>query len=146
CRLGLRMLLEAEPGFCVVGEAGDGAQAVKLVRELKPDILLLDLAMPEYSGMTVLRDLANPPTPVHIIVLAAEINNIQMLEALELGAQALVPKQSATEDLMQSIHSVMAGQYWVGHESLAGLVQAVRNAQSSAARESPRKGFGLTQR
>ena len=145
-RQGLRMLLEAKPGFCVVGEASDGSQAVNLVRELKPDILLLDLAMPHYSGMAVLRDLANPPTPVHIIVLAAEINNNQMLEALELGAQALVPKQSATEDLMQSIHSVMAGQYWVEHESVAGQMQALQIVRSSARRESPRKGFGLTQR
>src|SRR5690349_15172904 len=96
-RAGLRILLKAEPRLCVVGEAGGGEQAVKLVRELRPDILLLDLAMPHYSGMAVLRNLANPPTPVHIIVLAAEINNSQMLEALELGAQALVPKQSATE-------------------------------------------------
>jgi len=145
-RDGLRLLLKANPGLCVVGEAGDGAEAVKLVRELKPDVLLLDLAMPRYSGMAVLRDLAYPPTPVHTIVLAAEINDNQMIGALELGAQALVLKDSATEDLMESIHSVMAGKYWVAHQSVPGLVQAIRNVRNSATEESSRNRFGLTPR
>ena len=145
-RGGLRMLLEAEPGFQVVGEAGDGAQAVKLARELKPDILLLDLAMPRYSGLEALRDLARPPTPTRIIVLAAEIDATLTVQLLEMGARALVLKEWATDELIQSIWSVMAGQYWVGHESVASLVQALRDLQSAPLKDKQRQNFGLTPR
>ena len=145
-RDGLRGLLEAQPGFCVVAEAADGAEAVKLARQVHPDILLLDLAMPRYSGLEALRDLANSPTPVRTIVLTAAIENTEIVEALQLGARAVVLKESATEVLIQSIHSVMAGQYWVGRESVAGLVQALQDLRSSAKRDKQRKTFGLTPR
>jgi two-component system nitrate/nitrite response regulator NarL len=143
----LRKLLDGEPGFHVVGEASDGAEAVRLARQLKPDILLLDLAMPQYSGLQALRDLAAPGRPVRVVVLAAAIDKPQILELLQLGAQALVLKDSATEDLIQSIRSVMAGRYWIGNESIAGLVEAIRDLQSPARETKPRKEeFGLTPR
>ena len=70
-RDGLRRLLEAEPNLCVVGEAADGAEAVALVAQLRPDILLLDLAMPRMPGMEVLRELAAGQHPVRTILLTA---------------------------------------------------------------------------
>jgi two-component system, NarL family, nitrate/nitrite response regulator NarL len=145
-RDGLRSLLEAQQGFQVIGEAADGAEAVRLARELKPDILLLDLAMPKYSGLSALRELTAARSPVRIIVLAANMDNAQIVEALELGARAVVLKEWATEDLIQSIRSVMAGQYWVGHESVAGLVQALRDIRNSGRGERQTKNFGLTRR
>ena len=139
-------MLEAEPGFCVVGEADDGAKALQLARELKPDIVLLDLAMRSYSGMAALRDLASQPESVRVIVLAAEIDSTQMVEALELGARALVLKGYATEELIESIHNVKAGQYWIGQESVAILVQALRDLRSSTTGSTEHKGLGLTTR
>ena len=142
----LRMLLEAEPGFCVVGKAADDAGAVRLVRQLKPDILLLELAMPRCAGMSALRDLASSPTPLLIIVLAAEIDNAQIVEALELGARAVVSKGCGTQELIRSIHGVMAGQYWVEHKGVADLAQALLAVRSSTRLDSQRNGFGLTPR
>ena len=90
-RQGLRRLLEAEPGHKVIGEASDGAEAVKLARQLKPDILLLDLRMRKPSdGLEALRELSTQAnaTPLRVILMAAEIEKSQIVEALELGAEA----------------------------------------------------------
>lgn len=145
-REGLRKLLEAEPGFAVVGEAADGAEAVKLVRWVKPDVLLLDLSMPRMPGLEALRELAAPAGSVRTILLTAAIEKEQIVEALQLGAAGVVLKESATALLLKSIRSVMAGQYWVGHESVSTLVMALRQTGRTAG-EAPRpKKFGLTPR
>jgi len=71
-REALRTLLEGDPGFRVVGEASDGREAIKLVRELRPDVLLLDLVMPVKGGLETLRDLSAMALPVRTLLLAAE--------------------------------------------------------------------------
>ena len=140
---GLRKLLEAEPGLVVAGVAADGAEAIRLVRQLKPDILLLDLAMPRLPGLETLRELASSEAPVRTIILTAAIENAQIVEALQLGARGIVMKESATALMLKSIRSVMDGHYWVGHESVSSLVDALRRTAGSAP---PAKKFGLTAR
>jgi two-component system, NarL family, nitrate/nitrite response regulator NarL len=147
-RAGLKSLLSAEPGLIVVGEADDGEEAVRLVRSLHPDVLLLDLAMPGVSGMDALAELARTPTPVHTIVLTAAIEKPEIVRALQLGARGVVLKSAASELLFKSIRSVVAGQHWIGREQVADLVQALRASSSAgepAERASPRR-FGLTAR
>ncbi len=144
-RDGLKKLLESEPDFTVVGEAGDGAEAIKLAQKLKPDLLLLDLAMPRMPGMVALRELTTSSVPVRTIVLAAAVGKEQIVEALQLGARGVVLKESATQQLLKSLRAVMAGEYWVGRESVSDLVQYLRVASGVAA--SPqKKHFGLTPR
>jgi two-component system nitrate/nitrite response regulator NarL len=147
-RDGLRRLLEAETDLKVIGEACDGAEAVKMARQLKPDILLLDLAMPRMPGLEALREMSSgsASSSVRVILLTAAAEKKQIVEALQLGARGVVLKDSATQLLLKSIHTVMAGEYWVGRESVSNLVQYLRNLVQSSGEEAKQKKFGLTPR
>jgi two-component system nitrate/nitrite response regulator NarL len=145
-RDGLRRLLEAEPGLKVIGEACDGAEAVRMARQLKPDILLLDLAMPRHPGLEALRELGTGQQSVRVILLTAAAEKQQIVEALQLGARGVVLKDSATQLLLKSIHTVMSGEYWVGRESVSNLVQYLRSLVQSSGEEARQKKFGLTPR
>jgi two-component system, NarL family, nitrate/nitrite response regulator NarL len=146
-RDGLRRLLEAEPDLKVVGEACDGAEAVKLARQFRPDILLLDLAMPRHPGLEALREMSSGSADgVRVILLTAAAEKNQIVEALQLGARGVVLKDSATQLLLKSIHTVMSGEYWVGRESVSNLVQYLRNLVQSSGEEARQKKFGLTPR
>src|SRR5215467_10008557 len=147
-RDGLRRLLEAEPGLKVIGEACDGAEAVKLARQLKPDILLLDLAMPRHPGLEALRDLGSNSgaSMVRVILLTAAAEKHQIVEALQLGARGVVLKDSATQILLKSIRAVMSGEYWVGRESVSNLVQYLRSLIGSSPVASRQKRYGVTPR
>jgi DNA-binding NarL/FixJ family response regulator len=144
-REGLRRLLESEPGFQVAGEAQDGREAVKLVRQLQPDILLLDVVMPGVTGLVALQELAKGGDVVKTILLTAQIDQDDMVTALQLGARGVMLKEAATQILFKCIRAVMDGQYWVGSEGVANLVQTLRKMMAAAS-EPPKKTFGLTKR
>src|SRR4051812_37564860 len=92
-RDGLRKLLESEPGLTVIGEAVNGDEVVKLAKQLAPDVILLDLAMPGRSGLEALRAIAAPSKPPRVILLTALIEREQIVEALQLGARGIVLKE-----------------------------------------------------
>jgi two-component system nitrate/nitrite response regulator NarL len=121
---------------------------VKLARKLEPDILLLDLAMPRHPGLEALRELSMPTnsTPVRVILLTAAAEKRQIVEALQLGARGVVLKDSATQLLFKAIQAVMAGEYWVGRESVSNLVQYLGTLMQSTHDEARQKRFGLTPR
>ncbi len=141
-RAGLRKLLQAEPGFTVVGEAEDGVAAAQLVRTLIPDVLLLDFAMPTVSAMDVLREIAPWRTSTRTVILTASISSQDAVAAIGLGAVGVLMKTAAEELLFECVRSVAAGQYWVGRDTVGSLIEAV--AKSRAGRKG--RPFGLTSR
>jgi len=145
-RDGLKRLLESERGFKVVGEACDGVEAVNLVRQLKPEILLLDLAMPRRPGLEALREMGSDSESVRVILLTAAAEKDQIVEALQLGARGVVLKDSATQILLKSIRAVMNGEYWVGRESVSNLVQYLRGLVGTSGDTARKKRYGLTPR
>jgi two-component system nitrate/nitrite response regulator NarL len=140
-RDGLRKLLEAQPDFAVVGEAGDAREAVRRTALLSPDVLLLDLGMPGQTGLDVLRELAARSPGTRVLLLTAGIDKSQIVRALELGARGVILKGSATDVLFRGIRGVMAGQCWVGRDVVSDLVEAMRRNGGK-----PRSNFGLTGR
>jgi len=144
-RDGLRRLLESEPEFDVVGEAADGMEAINLIQQIHPDLLLLDLAMPRMPGLETLRELAAQRTEVKVILLTAAIENRQIVEALQIGARGVVMKETATQTLLKAIHTVMSGQYWVGREPVTDLTQYLK-AHAAGQQHSRAKSYGLTRR
>lgn len=145
-RDGLRKLLDGEPGFRVVGEASEGPEVPKLAREIKPDILLLDLALPRQSGLEVLRELHASSVVTRTLLLVAAIEKQQLIEALQLGAWGVVPKESPAQLLFKGIRAVVGGQYWLGREHIVSLIEALRDLAGGSNGEPPHKKFQLTPR
>jgi two-component system nitrate/nitrite response regulator NarL len=145
-REGLRRLLEDEGGFEVVGQASDGLEAVRLAREMQPDVLLLDLAMPRASGLDALRELSASGAGPKVLLLTVAIDDAQVMEALELGARGVVLKEAATELLFKAIRSVVAGQYWVGRDIVTDIVRHLRERAAALARRRPSPAERLTAR
>jgi len=144
-REGLIKLLQSRPGLQVVGAANDGDEALPLVESLQPDLLLLDLAMPKMSGLVALRELKGMKLPVRIVLLTAAAERSDIVTAVQLGAQAVVLKESASDVLYKCIAAVMKGQYWLGRKPVADLVATLREVTAGDTGRS-RKHFGLTSR
>ena len=144
-RSALRTLLESEQGFRIVGEAVDGPETVRLTRRLRPDLLLLDLAMPGLTGLETLRELKGSTQSCRAIILTAHIDNAQLVEALQTGARGIIAKDCPVELLFQGIRVVMAGAHWVGRKRVTDLNQFFRS--TAQIDRSPKKPhFGLTPR
>jgi DNA-binding NarL/FixJ family response regulator len=144
-RQGLISILRNEAEFRVVGEAPDGKQTLRLMHDLRPDVLLLDMIMPGLSGLETLQEMSKSSTPIRTIVLTAAIAKEQIVQALQLGARGIVLKEAATAILLNSIRAVANGKFWVGEKPVADLVEALRVYAPPEPSSKPQQ-FGLTAR
>jgi len=127
-RDGLKKLLALEDDFDIVGEAGDGREVLERVQELDPDVLLLDLRMPNLDGLSALQALQTTNKRVKVIVLTASEDKNEFVQAMKLGCSGIVLKQTAPELIVKSIRKVHAGEIWLDSHTTAAVMRQFSTA------------------
>jgi two-component system response regulator NreC len=122
-RRGLRLLLESQPGFCVVGEAADGRQAVEQAELTKPDVVVLDIAMPHLSGTEAAQRIGEMLPATAIVILSMHSDEGYVLRSLKAGAKGYLLKDSAESDLIEAIKAVSEGKTFFSPEITKMLVE-----------------------
>jgi len=112
-RQGLRSLLESEKKIKIVAEAGDGIEAIRCVEKHKPDLVLLDLAMPKMSGLSALKDIKNRYPETKILVLTFHSSEEYILEAFESGANGYCLKKDSHAELLAAMKSILSGKSFI---------------------------------
>jgi DNA-binding NarL/FixJ family response regulator len=135
-RQGLRQVLEKEPRLKVVAEAADGAAALERIREMRPDIALLDIDMPVRDGFSVARNLRDESLPVEVIFLTMHRDELHLNEALNLGIRGYVVKDGAVIEVVDCIRTVLAGESYISPALSTHLLNRARRA-AALAREQP---------
>lgn len=110
---GLRNLIRAEPDLELIGEATSGLSALKIIREQRPDVAVLDISMPELNGIVLSRRLAGEMPALRLLVLTLHEDRAYLNQALEAGVRGYVLKRSAVENLVQAIRAVMVGGLYI---------------------------------
>jgi two-component system, NarL family, nitrate/nitrite response regulator NarL len=110
---GLENLFRLEPDFRVVARCVNGEECLAAVRRYEPDVLLLDVRMPRHDGLTVLRELNREKHPTKVVLLAAALEEEEVLEALRLGVRGMLLKELAPQMVVQCVRKVHAGGQWV---------------------------------
>jgi DNA-binding NarL/FixJ family response regulator len=141
-RDGLRKLLSLEDDFEIVGEANDGREVLELIQEKEPDIVLLDLRMPNLDGLATLQAMQTTGKRTKTIILTASEDKNEFVQAMKLGCSGIVLKQTAPELIVKSIRKVYAGEIWLDSHTTAAVMRqfataadAAINGGSSRARE-----------
>lgn len=126
-RRGVRLILEQEPDLTVVGEVGDGAEAVALVRRMAIDLVVLDIAMPRMTGLQAAREIGRPRSrgspPPPILMLSMHDNEQYFFESLKVGASGYVLKSVADEDLVFACRAALRGEAFVYPGAMSALVR-----------------------
>jgi len=108
-RAGLRLVVDQQPDLSAVGEADDGRQAVELAKSLKPNVVVMDIGMPNLNGIEAARQIGEMDPGAAVVMLSMHSDESYVLRALSAGARAYLLKDSATTDLVQAIHAVAEG-------------------------------------
>ena len=122
-RDGLKKLLQLEDDFEVVGEAGDGREALEKVQTLDPDVLLLDLRMPNMDGLAALQVVQQTNKRTRVIMLTASEDKNEFVQAMKLGCSGIVLKQTAPDLIVKSIRKVNSGEVWLDSHTTAAVMR-----------------------
>jgi two-component system nitrate/nitrite response regulator NarL len=127
---GLEQLFRLEPEFEVVARVTTAEAAVKAVEEHKPDVLVLDLAMPGHDGLWALRRIAELGVPTRTVLLTAHVDEEKLIEAIRLGVSGVVLKEMAPRLLMECVRKVHAGEKWLEKQSVARAMDRMLKRES----------------
>ncbi|MFJ5985810.1 response regulator [Lentzea sp. NPDC092896] len=122
-RRGVRLILDNEPDLEVVGEAGDGAEAISMARKDQPDLAILDIAMPRLTGLQAARELSRILPDLRILILTMYDNEQYFFEALKAGASGYVLKSVADRDLVEACRSAMRGEPFLYPGAVNSLIR-----------------------
>ena len=136
-RQGLKALLSLEPEFEVVGEAADGFQAIQCAKELKPDIILLDISMPRVDGMAAIREIKSVCPEAKVLILTVHKTEEHVLETLKSGASGYVLKDASHEEFLLAMRSVLQGKRYLSPDISARIVDGYLNGRETADPTSP---------
>jgi two-component system, NarL family, response regulator NreC len=112
-RQGFKMILSAQPDLQIVGEASNGREAVELAEKLQPDIVVMDVTMPELNGIEATRRIADVAPRARVLALSMHKDAVYVREILRAGARGYLLKDSADADLIAAIHAVAKGEAWL---------------------------------
>jgi len=132
---GLRNLIRAEPDFALVGEAVSGLSALKIIREQRPDVAVLDISMPELNGILLSRRLAGEMPALRLLVLTLHEDRAYLNQALEAGVRGYVLKRSAVENLVQAIRAVIVGGLYIDPAIVGRVFESKQINKRLAARK-----------
>jgi two-component system response regulator NreC len=136
-RKGLRSLLDAEPGIEVVGEAEDGREAIQLVGQLHPEVVLMDITMPGLNGLEATRQIKKRFPDVKVLILTVHADEEYVLQVLSAGASGYLVKQAAPAELVSAIHATYRGDSFLSPSISRKVVdQYVRQAGAIAENDS----------
>ncbi len=129
-RQGLRMFLALDPDLEIVGEARNGREALEQAERLRPDVVLMDLLMPEMDGITAIRHLRERRPEIEIVALTSVLEDASVVGAVRAGAIGYLLKDTQAEDLCRAIHAAAAGQVQLSPEAAARLMREIRTPRS----------------
>lgn len=112
-REGLKTIIGRNPGYEVVGEAGSGRDALKMIHKLKPDLVLLDISLPDQSGIELIGDILHASSQTQVIIISMHSKIDYIVRAFQVGARGYIVKESAAEKLQQGIRTVLSGGYFM---------------------------------
>lgn len=142
----LRQSLESAPDVCVLGEASSPEDIVRMAGTKRPDILLVELALAQKTDFRAFNARTSAPLPIRIVVTLPSVEQIYLLDAFRLGAHGAVRKRPTPHQLLESLRSVIRGQYWIESESLGILIEALRESLAVVNGPKTLKDYGLTRR
>ena len=112
-REGLKSILKPAPEYEVVGQAGKARDAIQMIKKLKPDLVLLDLSLPDKSGLELCREIRTISSPTRILIVSMHSKVDYIVKAFQAGATGYMTKESATEKLLQGVAQVLNGEYFM---------------------------------